>query len=62
MQCNNVKSILHPDFQYIPSAKTDIRVTFERIKRELQSAQNNINNKPLVLNLDQFILAAEWLD
>jgi len=62
MQCNNVKSILHPDFQYIPSAKTDIRLTFERIRKEFLSAPNNINNKPLVLNPDQFILAAEWLD
>ena len=30
-----MKSILDPDFEYTPSAETDIRATFERVWREL---------------------------
>jgi hypothetical protein len=30
-----MKSILSPDFRYVPAARTDIRRTFARIRREL---------------------------
>ena len=30
-----MKSILDPDFDYTPSAETDVRATFERVWREL---------------------------
>ncbi len=32
-----MKSILDPDFEYTPSVETDIRTTFERVWRELDS-------------------------
>jgi hypothetical protein len=32
-----MKSILDPDFDYTPSVETDIRVTFERVWRELDT-------------------------
>ena len=34
-----MKSILDPSFRYVPSASTDLRKTFSRIRRELQRAQ-----------------------
>ena len=37
-----MKSILDPDFEYTPSAETDIRATFERVWRELD-ARNQSN-------------------
>ena len=33
-----MKSILDPTFRYVPSASTDLRKTFSRIRREMQSA------------------------
>ena len=32
-----MKSILDPDFEYTPSVETDIRATFERVWRELDT-------------------------
>ena len=32
-----MKSILDPDFEYAPSVETDIRATFERVWRELDT-------------------------
>jgi hypothetical protein len=31
-----MKSILDPTFRYVPSASTDLRKTFSRIRREMQ--------------------------
>lgn len=31
-----MKSILDPSFRYVPSASTDVRKTFMRIRREMQ--------------------------
>lgn len=33
-----MKSILDPTFRYVPSAATDVRKTFSRIRREMQKA------------------------
>jgi hypothetical protein len=33
-----MKSILDPSFRYVPSASTDLRKTFSRIRREMQRA------------------------
>jgi hypothetical protein len=32
-----MKSILDPSFRYTPSSETDVRKTFERIRREQQA-------------------------
>ena len=32
-----MKSILDPDFEYTPSVATDLRATFERVWRELET-------------------------
>jgi hypothetical protein len=34
-----MKSILDPSFRYTPSAKTDLRKTFARIRREQRRAE-----------------------
>jgi len=33
-----MKSILDPSFRYVPSAATDVRKTFSRVRREMQKA------------------------
>jgi hypothetical protein len=38
------KSLLDPEFKYRSSAKTDVRKTFERIKREQRKAQSQPND------------------
>jgi hypothetical protein len=41
-----MKSILDPSFCYTPSLQTDIRKTFERVRRELQrEATTNVFRK-----------------
>ena len=50
-----------PSFNYVSSAKTDIRETFRRI----QSTQNQEINKPLVEFLmipDGFVLPVQWME
>lgn len=49
-----MKSILDPSFRYVPSASTDLRKTFSRIRREMQcgegqSARANAAAAPRVL-------------
>jgi hypothetical protein len=34
-----MKSILDPTFHYVPSAQTDLRKTFSRVRRELARAK-----------------------
>ena len=36
-----MKSILDPRFKYTPAAKTDIRKTFARIKREIEKQKQS---------------------
>lgn len=33
-----MKSILDPSFRYVPSAATDVRKTFARVRREMKKA------------------------
>ena len=47
------KSILDPSFRYVPSYATDVRQTFERIRREQETVRHlsadavvQINSKP----------------
>jgi hypothetical protein len=49
-----MKSILDPSFRYVPSASTDLRKTFSRIRREMQrgeaqSVRANASAVPRVL-------------
>ena len=53
--------ITDPSFNYVSSAKTDIRETFRRFA----TPKNQDNNKPLVelnLNPEGFVLPAEWFE
>jgi len=34
-----MKSILDPDFRYVPSVETDIRKTFKRVRQEQAAAK-----------------------
>ena len=34
-----MKSILDPTFHYVPSAQTDLRKTFSRVRREMAKAK-----------------------
>ena len=34
-----MKSILDPSFHYVPSAETDLKKTFSRIRREMSKAR-----------------------
>jgi hypothetical protein len=40
------KSLLDPQFKYRSAAKTDVRKTFQRIKREQRKAQSQTDAKP----------------
>ena len=33
------RSILNPDFKYVPAASTDIRTTFARVRLEMKLAE-----------------------
>lgn len=45
-----VKSILDPSFRYMPSHATDVRKTFERIRRERQMVEQLPANRVVQLN------------
>jgi len=45
-----MKSILDRSFRYVPSHATDIRKTFERIRREQEASQSRA---PAVVELKQ---------
>lgn len=56
-----VKSVFDSSFKYTPSFDTDVRKTFERVRREqrqarrrLPEAQSQPETKVEVLKLDQF--------
>ena len=51
--------ITDPSFNYVSSAKTDIRETFRRFA----TPKNQDNNKPLVALIpDCFVLSVEWME
>ena len=41
-----MKSILDPSFHYVPSTQTDIRKTFNRIRREMARAKAQAGRDP----------------
>jgi len=48
--------ITDPRFNYVPSAKTDIRDTFRRAKEQLEK------QKEPILIPEGFVLPAEWFE
>ena len=50
-----MKRILDRNFRYRPSHETDIRKTFERVRREMSKAQERADKKvvPIALNVKQ---------
>jgi len=48
--------ITDPRFQYVPSAKTDIRDTFRRAREQMQT------QKEPILSPGAFVLSAEWFE
>jgi hypothetical protein len=44
-----VKSILDPSFQYTPSLQTDVRKTFDRVRREQEEASRDDPGARVVL-------------
>lgn len=46
-----MKRIFDPDFKYVPAAQTDIRKTFERIKRQQREAEKVVEAQPKVWRL-----------
>jgi hypothetical protein len=56
-----MKSILDPSFRYVPSASTDLRKTFSRVRREMQraSAQSARSDAPTASRVLVFNRAKE---
>ena len=51
--------ITDPSFNYVSSAKTDIRETFRRFA----TPKNQDNNQPLVALIPEgFVLSAQWFE
>lgn len=40
-----MKSILNPEFKYVPAAKTDLRKTFQRIRKEIAEREKETVQK-----------------
>ena len=40
-----MKSILDPTFHYVPSAQTDLRKTFSRVRREMARAKAQVSRE-----------------
>lgn len=48
-----MKSILDPAFRYIPSIETDVRKTFDRIRREQREQSRTASNPGAATNVRQ---------
>jgi hypothetical protein len=44
---SRMKSILDPTFHYVPSAQTDLRKTFSRVRREMARAKAQASRESL---------------
>ncbi len=52
-----MKSILDPTFRYVPSASTDVRRTFARIRREMQkSGMSSPSNSRAVVDPSRVLM------
>jgi hypothetical protein len=54
-----MKTIFDPSFRYVPSQKTDIRQTFERIRREREAAARAPRDNVVPLKRDGAAAAGE---
>lgn len=48
-----MKSILDPSFRYVPSHATDVRKTFDRIRREVELAARRPQDTVVQMKRDQ---------
>jgi hypothetical protein len=48
-----VKRILDPSFRYIPSRETDVRKTFERIRKEREATERQAPQTVVQINRDK---------
>lgn len=55
-----MKSILDPSFRYVPSTETDIRKTFNRVRRELAKAQAARSKPPAASRVVPFVREKTW--
>jgi len=53
-----MKSILDPSFRYVPSHATDLRKTFDRIRREVETAGRRPLDTVVQIKRDKTIAAA----
>ena len=54
-----MKRILDPEFRYVPSLKTDVRKTFERVRREQCEARERQATERQATNLRLLRLAPQ---
>ena len=45
-----MKSILDPSFRYVPSHATDVRTTFERLRRERETTAGQLADTVVQIN------------
>jgi hypothetical protein len=53
-----MKSILDPSFRYVPSHATDVRKTFDRIRREVEAAGRRPVDTVVQIKRDKTVAAA----
>jgi hypothetical protein len=53
-----MKSILDPSFRYVPSHATDVRKTFDRIRREVRAAAHRPVDTVVQIKRDKTVAAA----
>jgi hypothetical protein len=54
-----MKSILDPSFRYVPSHATDVRKTFERLRREAEAAARRPLDTVVPLKRDKTLAGRE---
>ena len=54
-----MKSILDPSFRYVPSHATDVRQTFERIRREADAASRRSGDTVVQIKREKTVVGRE---
>jgi len=55
----SMKSILDPSFRYVPSHATDVRQTFERIRREADAASRRSGDTVVQIKREKTVAGRE---